>query len=437
MAPHIVISERATARSRRGVNLAFFALVALAAALLLHHFESDVTVYHTYGLRLLHGSPHGRLPVEYPALSALVFALPLLLPVPYALGFGLLMAAALLALAVAGWRAGADGPWLDRTLLYLGLGTLGVLFGRYDLLPALASVVAVLEARRQRWGPAWAAAVVGGALKLFPFLLLPGFLIAEWRARGRLPWRRAAAATAVVTLAAALQEALAPGSLLSPLRYELRRGFEFSSVGGSITTLVDPLHLRWHYEFGCWQVVGADHAAIQALLGAFAVVALVAIWRLAWHGRLEVEAVGLAVLSVAVLTDRAFAPQYLIWLIPLWALWRRRASWVAAAVLTTLAFPVAFGFAQRGGHYFIVATLVAAARNAALCAGTFAWFVERLKSGRRLVVGVAGKLDDRVGAAHRGGDVGVASALALREGRSSAASYQRIEGGATSPGGGG
>ena len=76
------------------------------------------------------------------------------------------------------------------------------------------------------------------------------------------------------------------------------------------------------------------------------VAGIVAIWRFAALGRLSVEATSLAVLSVSVLGDKAFSPQYLIWLAPLWAYWPLRRGWLAAAALTTLVFPFLL---HRGG----------------------------------------------------------------------------------------
>ena len=50
--------------------------------------------------------------------------------------------------------------------------------------------------------------------------------------------------------------------------------------------------------------------------------------RIPWA--LSVEATSLAVLSVSVLGDKAFSPQYLIWLAPLWAYWPFRRGWVVS-----------------------------------------------------------------------------------------------------------
>ena len=51
-------------------------------------------------------------------------------------------------------------------------------------------MLAVEGARRGSWGRGWAWAVLGGLLKLFPLLLLPGFFLVERAETGRWPLRR-------------------------------------------------------------------------------------------------------------------------------------------------------------------------------------------------------------------------------------------------------
>ena len=107
--------------------------------------------------------------------------------------------------------------------------------------------------------------------------------------------------------------------------------------------------------------------------------ALLTIWAFARRGQLSVVAVSLAVLSVAVLAEKSFAPQYLVWLAPLWAYWPIRRGWLAAALLTTLVYPVLYGEAHAFGPGFFWATTVAMVRNAVLLVATVSWLVEQLR----------------------------------------------------------
>lgn len=352
------------------------AVVALGALTLLSTATltaSDVGLYHSYGVGLL----HGRLPAEYPAAAAFVFLGAVGTGLPYTLGFALLMAVALAALYGTGRRL-LGTVWADRLVCYLAAGTVAVLFSRFDLVPALATFLAVQRARSGRWRSAWGWAVVGGLVKIFPLVLLPGFLLAERRDSGRTPWRRAAAAAGVLAAVVSVQQLLAPGTVVRPLSYELRRGFEFSSLPGTLSLLTAPAHLRFAYAFRNHQVTGAHPGAVSLLLLLGVLAALGAVWSMTARGRLPVDAASLAALSAVVLAGKSLAPQYFVWLAPLWALWPLRRSWLAAAALTTLVYPVLFVAAGGGSLY--LDTVVAGVRNAVLAAGTVAWLAEGLRA---------------------------------------------------------
>ena len=336
---------------------------------------SDVPLYRFYAA----GFPH-HLPVEYPGLAGVVFALPRLLPVPYAWGFMIVMAAAFLLLLRVGRRSpGLPEGWNPRFVTYVALGVAGVLITRFDVLPALTVLLAVEGARAGRWQAAWAWALAGALLKVFPVLLLPGFLLAERRSTGRTPWARAATSAAGLGLLAEVQSCWAPGTLLRPLAYEIHRGFELSSVPGTLTLLVSPSHLHYRWAYGTHQIYGPGHTTIAVLMTAATLSGLVWAWFHAGRGSMPVEAVALAVLSVVVLTDKALAPQYLLWLAPLWAYWAPRRSWLLAAGLTTIVFPVLFLSAGYTGSLY-ADTIVAGVRNAVLLAGTAAWAVEGVRT---------------------------------------------------------
>ena len=364
----------------RGIRASLLVL-ALALVIAVGAPVSDVGLYHVYAA----GFPH-HLPLEYPALAGVVFAAPRLLPLPYTAGFMLLMAAAFLLILGVGRRvrtadrSGAeDGSWNERFVCYVAFGVVGVLLTRFDLLPALTVLLAVERARAGRYRSAWIWALVGALLKVFPILLLPGFLLAERRATKRVPWARMACSGGALGAVAAVQSWAAPGSLPRPLSYELHRGFEFSSVPGTLTLLLSPTHLRFVFAFGNHQVYGTGHSAIGVLMLLVAGAALLGTWVLAARGSMPVEAVALAVVSIAVLTDKALAPQYLLWLAPLWAYWRMRPSWLLASALTTLVFPVLFLAAWHTRSLYPDA-VVSAVRNAVLLGGTVAWAAEGLRT---------------------------------------------------------
>ncbi len=342
-------------------------------------YSPDLALYEHYANAALRSPLFHSLPREYPAPAIALFLAPLTLPFSYSLGFGLLAAAGAVALVLSSDGLAEYPGWSRRTCLYLLVGSAAVVFARYDVFPALAALLAVEAARREQWGRAWAWAVVGGLLKLFPFLLLPGFMIAERVQTGKWPLRRLWIVGVPATLLTFGQLATAPRNLLNAFSYQLHRGFELSSLQGSVAFLLDPLHARWVKGFGSIELAGRDHLVISLLVMIAAGGALLTIWAFARRGQLSVVAVSLAVLSVAVLAEKSFAPQYLVWLAPLWAYWPIRRGWLTAALLTTLVYPVLYGEAHAFGPGFFWATTVATVRNAALLVATVSWLVEQLR----------------------------------------------------------
>jgi hypothetical protein len=93
----------------------------------------------------------------------------------------------------------------------------------------------------------------------------------------------------------------------------------------------------------------------------------------------------LAVLSVVVLAGKAFPPQYMLWLAPLWAAKASGSSrparmmWLVACALTTVTYPVAYALTGGPGGDLAWASVSGAARNAALAAATCIWLAGRLR----------------------------------------------------------
>ena len=116
-------------------------------------------------------------PQEYPVLSLGVFSLPLLTPwLPYNAAFLWWMALCLLLAAlILAWR-GPPGSAI-AFLLYTLLAGWQFVLARYDLVPGLAVLLALVLAQRGRMRAATAVLAAGTLLKGFPVLLLPLLLI--------------------------------------------------------------------------------------------------------------------------------------------------------------------------------------------------------------------------------------------------------------------
>jgi len=369
--------------------LGWVALLAVAGFVAARMPAHDVVLYRGWAHQLLRGDLRQGLPPEYPALATVLFLLPALVPLPYHVGFAILAGAGTIGLVLASRRLAPSGVQVSSKLAVLvGLAAAWVLLRRYDVFPTLALVLAVGSALRRQWGRAWVAAALGGALQIFPAFALPVLFVAEWRQTRRVPWRRVAVLAVATAGAALAQELVAPGTVLAPVRWQLARGFEYSSVPASLTMLLDPFHLAWREGYGTHELLGAHHALIAAVVGGAEIVGLVVVLALVARGRLDVLEGTLGVLSIAVLADRSFGPQYLLWLAPLWAavLSRRpRPSRsvtrvvLAAFALTTLTYPVGY-VVGVWTHLAVLDTWVALVRNSFLIAATLAWFVGRLRS---------------------------------------------------------
>src|SRR5262249_44275429 len=107
--------------------------------------NGDVTLYHTYALAFWTRHPlFHALPVEYPPLAILPFTLTLLPPLP---DYRALYAYWMGALVIAGYVA--LRRWTGRSraatyVLYLVVGAAGTLLARFDIVPALVTLAALL-----------------------------------------------------------------------------------------------------------------------------------------------------------------------------------------------------------------------------------------------------------------------------------------------------
>src|SRR6185437_3089572 len=183
--PRLALPAAVIAQGRTAIALRWVLSRALVLTIMVFAHESDVTgdvkYYATSLHQLFHGAGLHNTLQEYPLP---VFAV--LLP-QFLIGFGnqvaftLLFALSMLALDAGFttllWRA--DGRRRgDATNLWLwfvpALGPLS--YFRFDLVPAVLAGGAVLAAIRR---PAWAGALtaLGAALKLWPVVMLPTFLI--------------------------------------------------------------------------------------------------------------------------------------------------------------------------------------------------------------------------------------------------------------------
>jgi Glycosyltransferase family 87 len=274
----------------------------------------------------------------------------------------------------------------DATNLWLwfvpAIGPLA--YFRFDLVPAVLAGGAVLAAIRR---PAVAGTLTafGAALKLWPAVMLPTFLIRRGDRREVL-----AGFFGTAVLVGGL--ALAVGGVdrtLSPLRWQSARGLQIESIAATPLMLARMVH-----PVGTWDVRLSKYKAFEifgpgvhlvsqlttglTLLGGLLLVTLW--WRAHRTPAPSAETLGwifLATALVVTVTNKTLSPQYLLWLGgPVAALAVRSQAnpavrtfarvLLVTAVATQLVFPVGYNALLKTHSMMPLVTLDLALRNVLL-----------------------------------------------------------------------
>jgi len=354
-----------------------------------HAYPGDAGTYAIYGRALVE---HGRIPYrdfydEYPPGSVPVFALPALIwNAHYILTFKLLMTACGVGfVACAVWTIRRLGLSRLRLVpIVLAPALLGPVFlNRYDPVPTLATMLALVALLRARDGATGAWLGVGTALKLFPAALLP---VAARRVRSL----RGAGWYAAALLALCLPFfALAPGGVGFSLKTQLERHLEIESVGASILLALSKLGIH-HVGYAARSSIDVSGSLADAVGVVTSVVLVLLVALVVWtylrgaddDARLVTAAA--AVVAAVVTFAKVLSPQYLTWLVPLVPLAAgRKGAYAAGAFLVALALTqpeyIVDKFGLRHQNWTVWALC---ARNAALVV-TFGFLLAQLHEARR------------------------------------------------------
>jgi hypothetical protein len=367
--------------------------------------DGDPNVFLVIANRIAAGQvPYRDFPLEYPPFALFPLALPRLMgsAASYMTLFSALAliltgatAAALAWLAERGWSI--NTPWVT-VVAFAGLALAGApsVVWRFDIFPALLTVLALVAVAARH--PAWAGLALGLAagVKLYPGFLVPIF-VAYYLAERR--WRSASlvafgfGAAIVATL---VQLFLVAGpDALTFLSYQEERGIEVESVIGGIALMADVIAnvpTQVAFAFGSYEVSSSvvDALAVPGflaqagMLAALLVGGVVAIRRdLAERGRIRNQtlvAYIVATLLLVMLGNKVLSNQYICWLLPFAALLplRQAALLLIAAALTTVVYPLNFKSLLYSDPLIVLTLNV---RNALLLA-LFLWLVLERRSRR-------------------------------------------------------
>lgn len=329
---------------------------------------SDVPHYAQTAARVEDGEvPYRDFRFEYPP-GALAAIAPPAFVTEDDRGYGRFFAAGMVlcgiaTILLAAWVLGTLGAGPGRTAAALTLPALSpVLLGpllltRFDLVPAALAVgaLAAVLAGRDRLGGGVLGA--GVAVKLWPGLLLPLFVL-RWRSlRGD---RAAARATAwclgVAAAAFALPFVVAPDGVADSLWRQLSRPLQIESLGAAVLLAlhhVAGLPLGWASSHGSQNLTGAVAVVAAALTSAAQLGLLAWLWLRFARGPRDdgerlVRYAAASVVTFAAL-GKVLSPQFLVWLLPLVPLVAGRRG-VAAGVLLVLACLLTRGWFPH--HYW-------------------------------------------------------------------------------------
>lgn len=311
--------------------------------------------------------PFHTLPKEYPFLMLLPLSLPLLLPLSlYKLGFALLMFFAIC--SIFALLHSVRSPRAAFTfLLYLVLGCLGTVEGRFDLLPSLCTFIALILAERRRWNSAFALLAIATLLKLYPLILLLPFLIAyQMQTQGKwLSWKRVQPLCVYIALCVGITIVsllLSVDGTLGPLSYFEFRPLQIESLSASIVWLIGTavhMPLTYVYSFGSRNIVSSFSSIVSSGMTFLLLCGLLYMAWLQWRGKISLAIAVLLTLLVVLLTGKVFSAQYLIWVVPFVAYIgssdkRWLVGWGLVSLLTTLIYP----FIYEQAHFPFLASLV-------------------------------------------------------------------------------
>jgi hypothetical protein len=361
--------------------------------------QGDVLYYWQRLNLMFDGVPLSQTLVEYPTPVVWFLSIPYWLSWRSRPAFVVVFIAGMLILdlvfALVLWRAGGKRRifavlfWIVFTFV-MGPTT----YMRFDLVPAVLGGLAVLSLLATRDTFAGAMVGLGAAFKLWPAVLWPGTLGGSRRARVR---STVGFLVVGVGLAVASLVAGGWGRLVSPLAWQGARGLQVESIWATPLMLVRGFSpssyavalSRWQaFEIaGNGTATALTASTVATLLGYLAIAVTYVLW-LRRPTRTVVEAALLMVLvvTVTIVTNKTFSPQYMMWLGgPLAGLlvaagrapgeqaapsWRdlRTLTWcvLGLTLVTQLVYPILYQPLVHGGSLLLLATIVLVVRNVAL-----------------------------------------------------------------------
>jgi hypothetical protein len=351
-------------------------VVVVCAALVSQHLWpafGDLDYYLARANDILAGEmPFRDFTTDYPPLSLIPQLLPRLWPDVDRQGYGwglvfenavFATAIAIMLVGLAVWARGGTRPTRVLATWTLVLVPLApIVAWRYDLSAVVLAVAGVLVAVRGRSASAGILLGLGAMTKVFPAFLVPVLAVwFWWNGDRRGAVRFVGGAIASVAVVMGVSYAMGGQGALLFLNFQLARGLQLESLGGSFVLLDHlltglPTTVQLSTTYQSFEVVSPLSAQIATVLTPAMVVLLLVLLGLVMlrfradrqtTGSVRRESLVLAVfatITLLLLADKVFSPQYLVWLLPFGALLPRRAAipLAVASFLTLLVYPIGY-----------------------------------------------------------------------------------------------
>jgi len=344
--------------------------------------QDDFGLAYFYSSRVLLGQiPYLDFSVEYPPLALAFMILPRLLtsrPEVYAQLFNIEMLVfdliGLLLVAAIATRLNKS-VWKTLAVYTVALAAIGpIVIVRFDMVPAILLLAALFFFIRGNSTLAWIFIALGTLTKLFPAVLIPLFIIYDFK-RGNIgrPIKGAIAFLLVCALIAAPLLVFDSQGLLHSFTYHAERGLQCESTYASFLLIAEYFGIiSLDTELGNGSVnVVSDLANTLANWSTLisAILLVVVYWLysrytekksgknraiLQRHEIVRMITFSLLSVLVFVLTSKVFSPQFMIWFFPLIALLTTRwhnLPWmifVMAALMTAFVYPKDYGGLENG-----------------------------------------------------------------------------------------
>jgi hypothetical protein len=279
--------------------------------------------------------PFHVLPNEYPGLSMIPLSLGLIVPAPwYQVAFAVWMAAfaGVIYLLLLRWSSRRAALVYAFSLVIGGWATV---VGRFDILPALFTLVAVLCADHKKWGWAFVSLALATLLKIYPIILLPVFLLALQREmQGNfLAWRRwrpLALFVLVCGMTMGISFLFSAVGTIAPLNYFGYRPVQAESLAASVLWILKGIGINpstYEYTYGSLNVESPFSALVSSISTVLLISGLLYTWWLLWCRKIDLAIATLLSLLIMIVTSKVFSPQYLMWVIPLVAYTGAKKLW--------------------------------------------------------------------------------------------------------------